>query len=413
MWLVNLVQLKKLFLKLSSYVELYLKQDWSLLPVPDFKLVAKSEEVTAHLNFMVAAVLLTATHSGRNRDFEGILDSVIPSDLRGNIQEIQEAFINALEPRSTAPNSPRKTSLAASTFASITPKALFPPPSNLLNETNGDSNISIEVECVSTTITTTNVIDEEIDCVDVTLQSILEENREEFEAKELNELAIVVSSSRFHLEHNNELCPSNEDFLDLQNEIKILEIKLSQSQQEKDRLRRNEERHEIEMNEIKSLLRNIQTESSQMMERWEYEKIERNSLMVAFDQERYNLFEKIDALQQEKNELSIKIQELPVSTPISDDLNENLLSELDECKRDNTKLVKSLKKARDHIINQDELIKELQTTLQLTESREAELITLKEELKTVKELHERERNEMNRVLTDLGGKIQKFHINSK
>ena len=85
MWLVHLVQLKKLFLKLSAYVELYLQQDWSLLPVPDFKLVAKSENDTAHLNFMVAAVLLTATHSGRNFQFENILDSIIPSNLRKDI----------------------------------------------------------------------------------------------------------------------------------------------------------------------------------------------------------------------------------------------------------------------------------------------------------------------------------------
>ena len=113
LWLVHLVQSKKLFLKLSAYVELYLKQDWSLLPVPDFKLVAKSDEITSHLNFMVAAVLLTATHSGKNLEYEKILELVIPTSLRKEIQSIQDAFLMALEPKSpkSFTNSPRRTSL--------------------------------------------------------------------------------------------------------------------------------------------------------------------------------------------------------------------------------------------------------------------------------------------------------------
>lgn len=97
LWLVHLVQLKKLFLKLSSFVELFLHQDWSLLPVPDFKAVAKADvndPSNAHLNFIVAAVLLTASHSRRNgellRVFEGF-----GGPRRAQLDQIHEAVIKS------------------------------------------------------------------------------------------------------------------------------------------------------------------------------------------------------------------------------------------------------------------------------------------------------------------------------
>lgn len=429
LWLVNLVQLKKLFLKLSSYVELYLKQDWSLLPVPDFKLVAKSEDVTAHLNFMVAAVLLTATHSGRNREFEGILESVIPSDLRMKIKNIQEAFICALESRSAAANSPRKTSLMSPTQVPISPRVLF--SSSSLSESNATSPCLVQENPTEDNVSPKRfeVTEFEDEClVDVTLQSIIDENAEE----KFTEKTEVTVTSRFYSETTSECSPLNEELVNLQNEIKILEIKLSQNQSEHDQARRSEERQQEEICELRKLLQSLQSESSQMIERWEYEKIERNSLMVAFDQERHVLYERIDHLQQENEELSKQLQESNESTAqlqeaeqtlIKQQLTESLESfdsttkelkdELEESRKDNTKLVKSLKKARDHIINQDELIKDLQSALQLSDSREIEIASLKEELVSLKEFHERERTEMNRVLLDLGGKIQKTQIISK
>lgn len=90
LWLVNLVQLKKLFLKLSSFVELHLKQDWSLMPVPDFKAVAQTTTDSAHLNFVVAAVLMTATHSGRSvRLLEAF--NALSGRHRFNIDELSDA----------------------------------------------------------------------------------------------------------------------------------------------------------------------------------------------------------------------------------------------------------------------------------------------------------------------------------
>ena len=78
---------------------------------------------------------------------------------------------------------------------------------------------------------------------------------------------------------------------------------------------------------------------------------------------------------------------------------------------DNSKLVKALKKARDHIINQDSLIKELKETLQTSELRKSELLKSKdEELQFLKESFERERIAINRVLVDLGSKIQKSNL---
>ena len=76
LWLINLVQLKKLFLKLSSFVELRLKQDWSLLPLPDFKAVAQGAQESSHLNFVVAAVVVTATHSGRSRKLLEVFERI-------------------------------------------------------------------------------------------------------------------------------------------------------------------------------------------------------------------------------------------------------------------------------------------------------------------------------------------------
>lgn len=83
LWFLHLVQLKKLFLKLSSYVELFLHQDWSLLPVPDFKAVAQeASKESAHLNFIVAAVLLTSTHSGRSSRLLTVFNSFTGSQRR-------------------------------------------------------------------------------------------------------------------------------------------------------------------------------------------------------------------------------------------------------------------------------------------------------------------------------------------
>lgn len=90
LWLVHLVQLKKLFLKLSAFVELHLQQDWSLLPVPDFRMVARSETNTGHLNFIVAAVLLTATHSGKHGACQDILTAALSPSIRHAIQDIQD-----------------------------------------------------------------------------------------------------------------------------------------------------------------------------------------------------------------------------------------------------------------------------------------------------------------------------------
>ena len=440
MWLVHLVQLKKLFLKLSAYVELYLQQDWSLLPVPDFKLVAKSENDTAHLNFMVAAVLLTATHSGRNFQFENILDSIIPSNLRKDIQEIQEAFSIALESKSK-PNSPRKTSLnnkpPLATLAS--PKVLF--PSTLSNETRSPFEMKETKDqdhghCLDE-IALQEIETKEKDEAKTEIISMQESENNNQKQEQEHDCNNDNNNNENYNENNNAelLKEKDEQLINFENEVKILEIKMAEMErliskyQEKEILN-----SEIEQNNLGMRIKLLESQEQldQLRERREFERIERNSLMVAFDHERQILEETIDRLRkdydvticnlrnhcellqealskltEEKKNLESEVCEAKNKLKLMDE-SENLnikefdtekfsqetaenseetietvedinmmteqnnfykynlvlISELTRSNKDNSKLVNALKKARDHIIYQDSLIKELQETLQ-------------------------------------------------
>lgn len=400
LWLVHLVQLKKLFLKLSAYVELYLKQDWSLLPVPDFKLVARSEETTSHLNFMVATVLLTATHSGKNVEYEKILEFAIPSSLRKDIQLIEDAFSMALEPKSpkSSTNSPRRTSLTVNNSLGIVPKVLF--PSTLSSHVD---DLEIKVQDIQETEVS------KTDHQSTTITNIMSET-------------ITVTSN-------------SSELIDLQNEVKMLEIKISEKEK---LLQKSKDSVDLHAETVKNLaetrlkLFEALEEVCQLKERQEYEKIERYSLMAAFDQERQVLEDKIELLSQENDEISSKltnlshenevlnetirlkdgkIQELEIvqeqSHQQQQEVDQSVINELNESKIHNSKLVKALKKARDHIINQDLLLKELRTALQASELQNSAML---EEVNSLKSSYENERISMNRVLTDLGASIQRSHL---
>ena len=440
LWLVHLVQLKKLFLKLSAYVELYLKQDWSLLPVPDFKLVAKSDEITSHLNFMVAAVLLTATHSGKNLEYEKILEFLIPSSLRKEIQLIQDAFMIALEPKSpkSFPNSPRKTSLVLannSNISSITPKVLF--PSNLSSTT------SLEFESI-TSLTIEKTIDE-FQEFDIKLQEIYDSPAEkddhplqvvEFINCSITNINVPSGSNPDTSSDTSDTNLYNSDLIGLQNEVKLLEIKLSEMDKllQKSKDSENSQVQTIQnLSETQLKLSEAFEELRELKEKQEYEKIERNSFMAAFDHERQILDDHLEHLKKENNENRDKIEALSNENKnLRESVNEKdeqiryvqttqfekfaeteeiLKTELNQSILDNSKLVKALKKARDHIINQDSLIKELKETLQTSELRNSELLTSKDvELQFLRESFETERIAMNRVLVDLGTKIQKSNL---
>ena len=187
------------------------------------------------------------------------------------------------------------------------------------------------------------------------------------------------------------------------------------------------------MSETQRKLSETFNELVQLKEKQEYEKIERSSLMAAFDHERQIADDQLELLKKEKIDDLIKIETFSNENNLLQDSiivrdeqiqylqevqNENfveaeeiLKTELNQSKLDNSKLVKALKKARDHIINQDSLIKELKETLQTSELRKSELLKSKdEELQFLKESFERERIAMNRVLVDLGSKIQKSNL---
>lgn len=364
LWLVNLVQLKKLFLKLSAYVELYLKQDWSLLPVPDFKLVARSEEETSHLNFMVAAVLLTATHSGRNLEYQKILEFSIPSSIRRDIQTIQDSFLMALEPKSpkSQNNSPRKTSLTnaiTNNTLNIVPKVLFPT--------------TLSLEVVNVEVARDMVGDEQ------------EHDETEFEIK-LQEIKEDIT-----VEEKVEIVESiaQPELINLQNEIKLLEIRLAETEKALQKSKQVEETHAETIETLKHTQQRFKETCEELQglrEQREYEKIERNSLLAGFDQEKQTLQDEIDSLKQqlvERNSGEMIVDKEQVLC------HDALQSELDQCKIDNSRLVNALKKARDHIIKQDTLIKDLNA-----------------ELSGLKFSHEQERTAMNRVLTELGSAIQ-------
>lgn len=404
LWLVHLVQLKKLFLKLSAYVELYLKQDWSLLPVPDFKLVARSDLVTGHLNFMVAAVLLTATHSGKNLEFERILELVIPTGLRKDIQLIQDAFMMALEPK-TVTNSPRRTSLNTTNVTGLTPKVLFPTNLSMsLNENDYKEAFEFN-EIKLQEIKEELVISDNKDKTKVYIEE--EEYTVDYAEAEIIDSDIpteVATSPTVETSYQN-------DEINLRNEIKLMEIKLEEMEKVLNCQKESEILKTRNLFEIIEELRNLK-------ERQEYEKIERNSLMAAFDQEKQILDDQIEILRKENYEANEKLlcltnenEELKQNQENKKDfININLhnlqvmTDELNQSILDNSKLVKALKKARDHILKQDSMIKELKENLEESEK------TREEEIKILKESFEFERNEMNRVLIDLGGKIQRTNL---
>lgn len=412
LWLVHLVQAKKLFLKLSAYVELYLKQDWSLLPVPDFKLVARSESWTSHLNFMVAAVLLTATHSGTNPEFIRILDLVIPSAVRNDIRAIQDAFLLALEPKSpkkSFTNSPRRTSLNPTAVNSldITPKALFP------------TNLSI-VENAKEVEETEEIRVQQIEIKAVKVQENVE--------TEVEDLISIIDNF-----HDNKISSSSSELIESQNCIKILEIKLEELEKVVQASRERESIHLETENQLKMLklrLIEMSEELKSTKERHEYEKIERNSLMASFDQERVILDEHIEMLRRENAEKNSKIHELTSEMELlhkaddtsdishtnydnynSDCNNDELKEELNQANVNNSKLVKALNKARDHIIKQDSLISELKEALKSTESRYfADLKAKDESIQKLKESYSLERTEMNRIVGEIGVKIQRINL---
>ena len=471
MWLVHLVQLKKLFLKLSAYVELYLQQDWSLLPIPDFKLVARSDESTSHLNFMVAAVLLTATHSGKNLEYEKILETVIPSSFRKDIQKIQDAFFMALEPKSPklSINSPRKTSLTTNNTIGITPKVLF--PSNLSTE-HGADDIKLQeikeeyvdkedkhvdfveqVEVIYEQSDHTNesthdtyhftyenydntysTYDNTYSTYDNTY-STYDNTYDNYGACDTNNLGnyTTTTSDNTTQNHssndnrdssNDNYIDNKEDFINLQNEIKLLEIKLTEMEKVLQQQKETEISQSKILFETKNILMETTEELRNLKEKQEYEKIERNSLMAAFDQEKQILDDQIESLRNENYENSQKltnlstenqnlkrelqeiceIKESEENNNINDINNTIVVEELNQSKLDNSKLVRALKKARDHILKQDSMIKELKETLEESEKSH------EEEIKILRESFDLERNEMNRVLNDLGASIQRTNL---
>ena len=531
LWLVHLVQLKKLFLKLSAYVELYLKQDWSLLPVPDFKLVARSEEITSHLNFMVAAVLLTATHCGKNLEYEKILELVVPTSLRKDIKKIQDVFMEVLEPKSpnlNSPRTPRKTSCIS--HAEIVPKVLFP------------SNLSLStIETKNNEVLTENINDSSFN---LKLQEIIESPvvEKEFKLLEQSEITFIQLEcdydnsnsngdnnnngdnndninydnnhnndninvntneynndninydNNYHINDNSEvnigdtnnikdddnnMCnyfnnythENSANFINLQNEIKLLEIKLSEMEKLLVRSKEFELSHTEtlkHLSETRQRLNEKEDELMKLKEKQEYEKIERNSFMASFDQEREILEEQIEQLRKQNHENSKKIEiltnnnaslassmkekeefvtkivkeleierelvkesmkinmdmklkespeteiEIMEEKVILSNANANdseLIEELNQSKLDNSKLVKALRKARDHIITQDLLIKDLKEAFTSIEMKNSEMISLKDqEINEIKELHEQERTSMNRILMEIGNSIQKTNL---
>ena len=255
--------------------------------------------------------------------------------------------------------------------------------------------------------------------------------------------------------------------INFENEIKILEIKESEMEKAISKFQEKEELNsEIEQNNLRMRINLLESQEQldQLRERHEFERIERNSLMVSFDHERQILEETIDCLRQdrdetifnlksrcewlqetlsklteEKEKLESEIYEarhkpnietiienedaenknvteqvseettvetsgekenIPVAefteditdtnlteqttnnTTESNFDNDNLMlmSELTRSKKDNSKLVKALKKARDHIIYQDSLIQELQEALQSEETETSELTALRREI---------------------------------
>ena len=239
---------------------------------------------------MVSAVLLTATHSGKNVEYENILELVIPSSLRKDIQSIQEAFSMALEPKSpkSSLKSPRKTSLMQNNNENfgLIPKVLF--PSNLSIE----SELEIEIEI------------EEIESFDIKLQEIQESNT--LTASKTATYTDTISSPP-SATTNDSLS------ITLQNEIKLLEIKLS----EMEKLLKNSKELEIEhsetfqnLSETRLKLFESFEEMRQLKAKHEYEKIERNSFMASYDQERQNFDDKIEKLLSENDVNSIKLTEL-------------------------------------------------------------------------------------------------------
>lgn len=420
-------------MKLSAYVELYLKQDWSLLPVPDFKLVARSDEITSHLNFMVAAVLLTASHSGKNVEFERILELVIPSSLRKDIQTIEDAFSMALEPKSpkSSTNSPRRTSLTVNNNLGIVPKVLFP------------SNLSFQIEDDSFEIKVQEIQETE-ESEEVKITEIIDESLKISKTIEITQSTTidnyVTASAIVNPTANTN---STAELINLQNEIKLLEIKLSETDKLVQQSKEVEESHSESLqnlSETRLKLYESYEEMRLLKERQEYEKIERNSLMAGFDHERQILEDQIEHLTRENNEIFIKItnlqdenkflkEEIEQKRSKAEELEREqkclyeqeiekrhqfeqerlqkqkrlqeeeqlTLNLLNESKLDNSKLVKALNKARDHIINQDSLIKELREALQESEIRERDL----------KSSYEQERTKMNQVLTELGNSIQR------
>ena len=396
------MQLKKLFLKLSAYVELYLKQDWSLLPVPDFKLVARSENWTSHLNFMVAAVLLTATHSGTNTEYVKILEFVIPSSVRNDISVIQDAFLLALEPKSpkkSFSNSPRKTSLNLGAINSldVTPMALFPTTLSIVET-------GTEIEKIEAK-------EEEIAIQQI---EIKEQVPKINETDEVEDLVSVVEADNHSIksDYSNQL-------IELQNHVKILEIKLDEMEKVVQLSKDRESIHLETQNQLgllKDRLNELIEELKLTKERHEYEKIERNALMASFDQERVILDEHIEMLRRDCAEKSTKICDLISENEAlkqkntntdSDDVKEELI----QANLNNSKLVKALNKARDHIIKQDSLIFELKETLKLTESRYFTDLKGKDEvIEKMKESFLLERTEMTRIVGEIGTKIQRINL---
>lgn len=401
---MHLVQLKKLFLKLSAFVELYLRQDWSLLPVPDFRTIAKGEVGDAaalgQLNFVVAAVLVTVLHSsgveadrpniGNGQKFvAGALDC-LAGDKKAIVEQIQDWFLNALEPKAVASSnaananySPRKLSAAmlrpalpligTKLFEAHTEPPAPDQPTSPADSTSKTSDIHLSTINVASSLKddfewNSSLNDEHESLLKETDRLIISEG----ELDDLREALRLKDGELQMLQDANERLQ-----LQLADEQRLNRLNMDRSVLLHDM--------EADLAQAQAQLRTAQNHLKVATEQLEREREERHAFLLNFDAERRLLEDKVaqlkTVLQEKEDEIASLLESLAAQKEAStaaaadaDDLNKT--------KSDNYKLLECLKKARDHILKQSSLITHLQ---------QAQLL---------------ERSEINSTLIDLGTAVQ-------
>jgi len=438
LWLVHLVQLKKLFLKLSSFVELYLRQDWSLLPVPDFRSIAKGEvaepSTLGQLNFVVAAVLVTILHSsGVEADRPGIgraqklvagaLDC-LTQDKKNIIEHVQDWFLTALEPkamsnsnRNSNSHSPRKLSAHRPLLTKPLNSSLDHPLNSSFNHPlnssfnhpfnssfNHPSNSPLDRPFNSpldrplfnhpaTTKAPHAHPTPPLPPADIHLNTI-NVAKEDFE---LN--ASLAEEHESLLKETDRLVLSDGELDRLRLSLQLKEEQvgilqeakrdLLQQLQDEQRLNRLHQDRDILLQETNDSLSHLQTQlkASQAdckatAEQLERERNERHTRTIHFSTERQLLEKRAAHLASSLREKEDAITQLQESLASQTEATKTATDEISRIRSQNDRLLACLKKARHHILKQSHLIGELQ------------------------QAHALERSEINSTLVDLGTEIQ-------